>query len=146
MPHVRLTDVAISKLPHSKAQITYWDEGLPGFGVRVGARRKTFIVIVRPGQRIKLGTYPRTSLKDARREAFLRLSSRGAQATLENAPAGGEVVREFLEIHHARSRPRWRKEQERLLTKHFLAKCRDVPLNRVATKDILAITDALQEV
>ena len=57
MPHVRLTDLAISKLPHQKAQITYWDEALPAFGVRVGARRKTFIVILNRGRRIKLGTY-----------------------------------------------------------------------------------------
>ena len=58
MPRVRLTDIAISKLPQSKAQITYWDEGLPAFGVRVGARRKTFIVVMNGGRRIKLGNYP----------------------------------------------------------------------------------------
>jgi hypothetical protein len=46
MPRVRLTDVTISKLPQQKAQITYWDEALPAFGVPVGARRKTFIVIL----------------------------------------------------------------------------------------------------
>ena len=143
---MRLTDVTISKLPHGKAQITYWDEGLPGFGVRVGARRKTFIVIVRPGRRIKLGTYPRTTLKDARREAYLRLSARGVQSTVDEAPATGEVVKQFIEIHHAQSRPRWRKEQERLLTKHFLTKWKDVPFSRVTTKDVLAITDGLQGV
>jgi hypothetical protein len=65
----RVTDVTISKLPRSKTQITYWDEGLPAFGVRVGARRKTFIVVVNGGHRIKLGNYPRTTLKDARTEA-----------------------------------------------------------------------------
>ena len=46
MPRVRLTDVSISKLPQQKAQITYWDEALPAFGVPVGARRKTLIVIL----------------------------------------------------------------------------------------------------
>jgi hypothetical protein len=55
MPHVRLTDIAIVKLPQQKAQITYWDETLPAFGVRVGARRKTFIVVMNGGRRIKLG-------------------------------------------------------------------------------------------
>lgn len=74
MPHVRLTDVTISKLTHSKAQITYWDEGLPAFGVRVGARRKTFIVVMNSGHRIKLGNYPFMSLKDARSEALRRLT------------------------------------------------------------------------
>jgi integrase len=140
-----LTDVTISKLPQQKAQITYWDEGLPAFGVRVGARRKTFIVVVNGGHRIKLGNYPRTTLKDARAEAYLRLGGRGSQATVVDAPAAGEVVTEFIKIHHARSRPRTRNEQERLLTKHFLKKHKDTPLNRVAAKEILAITDGLKE-
>ena len=145
MPRVRLTDVSISKLPQSKTQITYWDEGLPAFGVRVGARRKTFVVIVKPGQRIKLGNYPFTSLKDARRDAHRRLSDRSGHSVVEEAPAAGEVVEKFIDIHHAQSRPRSRKEQERLLTKHFLSKYKEVPLNRITTKDILAVTDALKE-
>ena len=54
MPRVRLTDVTISKLPQQNAQITYWDDALPAFVVRVGTRRKTFIVILNGGRRIKL--------------------------------------------------------------------------------------------
>jgi hypothetical protein len=76
MPRVHLTDVTISKLTPSKTQITYWDEGLPAFGARVGARRKTFIVVINGGHRIKLGNYPRTTLKDARKEAYHKLSGR----------------------------------------------------------------------
>jgi hypothetical protein len=92
MPHVRLTDVSISKLPHTKTQVTYWDTsgGLPGFGVRVGARRKTFVLIVNDGHRIKLGQYPLTSLKEARREAFKRLSDPESQKKPVNAPPAGE--------------------------------------------------------
>src|SRR5262245_38127345 len=127
MPRVRLTDVTIGKLPQSKAQITYWDEGLPAFGVRVGARRKTFIVIVKPGQRIKLGNYPFTTLKDARQAAYRWLSDRNGKAAAGDAPAAEEVVKQFLAIRHAQSRPSWRKEQDRLLTKHFLSKYKDVP-------------------
>ena len=82
MPHVRLTDISLSKLPQSKERVTYWDESLPAFGVRVGARRKTFIVILNGGRRIKLGNYPVTSLKDARREAYRRLSDPKGQATV----------------------------------------------------------------
>jgi hypothetical protein len=55
MPRVRLTDISISKLPQGKVRVTYWDESLPAFGVRVGARRKTFIVVVNGGHRIQLG-------------------------------------------------------------------------------------------
>jgi integrase len=146
MPRVRLTDITISKLPQSKAQITYWDETLPAFGVRVGARRKTFIVIMNGGRRTKLGTYPSTTLKEARLEAYRRLSDPNGQSTEQEAPLAAEVVKNFIEIHHAQSRPRWRREQERLLTKHFLGKHKDTPVNRITTKDILAITDGLKEV
>jgi Arm DNA-binding domain len=145
MRRVRLTDVAVSKLPHSKAQITYWDEGLPAFGVRVGARRKTFVVIVKPGQRIKLGNYPFTPLKEARQAAYRHLSDRNGKSAAVDAPPAGEVVKNFIDVHHAKTRPRTRKEQERLLTKHFLSKYKDVPLNRITTKDILSVTDALRE-
>jgi hypothetical protein len=105
MPRVRLTDTTISKLPHSKAQVMYWDEALPAFGVRVGARRKTFVVIVKPGQRIKLGNYPFTTLKEARQEAYRRLSDRNGQSAVKDAPTAGEVVKEFIDLHHAQS---WR--------------------------------------
>jgi integrase len=125
--------------------VTYWDDSLPAFGVRVGARRKTFIVVVNGGRRIKLGNYPRTTLKDARKEAHHRLSGRGPQATVEDAAACEKVVEDFIKLHHAKSRPRTRDEQERLLTKHFLKTHKDTPLNRITTKDMLAVTDALKE-
>jgi hypothetical protein len=132
--------------PLSKSRVTYWDEGgLPGFGVRVGARRKTFVLVLNCGHRIKLGQYPLISLKDARQQALRRLSDPNGQKRPEVAPPAGEVVEKFLEIHHARSKPRWRKEQERLLTRHLLKQHKDTPLNRVATQDILAIIDGLQE-
>jgi hypothetical protein len=145
MPRVRLTDLSISKLSQSKVRVTYWDDSLPAFGVRVGARRKTFIVVVNGGHRIKLGNYPRTTLKDARAEAYRRLGNRGAQATVEDAPACKTVVEDFIKIHHARSRPRTRDEQERLLTKHFLMTHMETALNKVTVKDVLAITDGLKE-
>src|SRR5262245_33315419 len=123
MPRVRLTDVTIDKLPSSKVRVTYWDESLPAFGVRVGARRKTFVVVVNGGHRIKLGNYPFKSLKDARREAHLRLGNpTGEGGVMAAAEPAGEVVKKFIDIHHAQSRPRTRDEQERLLTKHFLKK------------------------
>jgi integrase len=147
MARVRLTDLTIDKLPLSKVRTTYWDEGSPGgaFGVRCGARRKTFIVVMNGGHRIKLGVYPFTTLKEARLEAHRRLGDRNGQAVEKDAPAAADVVKKFIEIHHAQSRPSSRKEQERLLTKHFLSKHKDVPLNRITTKEILAVTDALKE-
>ena len=61
----KLTDTAI----RSAALGTYWDPNLPGFGIRIGQRTKTFLVLVDSGRRHSIGHYPAISLADARREA-----------------------------------------------------------------------------
>jgi len=92
MPRVRLADLTISNLPQSETRVTYWDESLPAFGVRIGVRRKTFVVITKPGRRTKLGIYPFMSLKDARREAHKRLSDRSADTVWNADPVGNTRV------------------------------------------------------
>lgn len=45
MPKARLIKSVVDKLPYSKSgPICYFDEQLPGFGVRVGKTKKTFFV------------------------------------------------------------------------------------------------------
>ena len=128
MPRVRLTDLTLDKLPLSKARITYWDEGFPSgaFGVRCGARRKTFLVVMNGGHRIKLGVYPFMSLKDARREAHLRLGDRDGYAVAEEAPAASEVVKKFIEIHHARALARSRSDYCRSIFSANSKTCRSI--------------------
>ena len=59
MPTQKLTDKTIQGLkPPKSGQLDVWDSALAGFGVRVGAKRKSFIV----GTRIK-GKYRRITLK-----------------------------------------------------------------------------------
>jgi len=74
MPKLKLTDVTVDRLPHTKNQVTYWDALLPAFGVRVGANSKTFIVIRNNGRRTKLGRYPFLSLADARSQDRLLIA------------------------------------------------------------------------
>ncbi len=47
----------------------YWDGGLPGFGVRIGKKRKTFLVLIASGRRKSIGHYPLLSLAEARKTA-----------------------------------------------------------------------------
>src|SRR3954447_4426621 len=48
MPRARLTKSAIDALPTPSSELVYWDETLPGFGVKVTpAGRKVFIVLYR---------------------------------------------------------------------------------------------------
>jgi hypothetical protein len=57
----KLTNLVVAKLQPSPHP--YWDALLPGFGIRVGARTRTWIVSIRrPGKRnpvrLKLGHFP----------------------------------------------------------------------------------------
>jgi integrase len=71
----KLTDLFIEKLPLSPARTTHWDTLLPAFGVRVGARTKTFVVIDSSGSRRKLGHYPAIRLAEARAKAREHMSA-----------------------------------------------------------------------
>jgi hypothetical protein len=76
MPRTRLTKSAIDALPTPPSEQVYWDESLPGFGVKVTpAGRKVFIVLYRTsgaGSRLRkytIGPYGRVTLHVARNEA-----------------------------------------------------------------------------
>ena len=122
MPNrIRLTDIVVRALKHSDNQITYWDDTLPAFGVRVGRRTKTFIVVQSGGRRLKVGSYPDNSLQDARKAAKLLLATPATPVvpgavvvTVANA------VEQFLETRAQKNRPSSKAETERLLRKHLL--------------------------
>jgi hypothetical protein len=77
MPVVNLTDKKLKSLKPENERVEYWDDSLPGFGVRVTPNgEKTFCVMYRIGgrqRRFSLGTYPQIPLAKARdmaRDAF----------------------------------------------------------------------------
>ncbi len=123
MPKHALTDISVRALKPSDGQVTYWDTGLPNFGVRVGARRKTFIVLVGEQRtRLSLGVYPSTTLAEARKAARLRLIE-GVPAKQPNvAPTlFSEGLALYLSIHSKqRHRTRTAHENKRILERHFL--------------------------
>ena len=68
-----LTDLSVRNLPEG----LHLDARLPSFGIRVGKKRKTWIVIKGKNRtKISLGHYPAMSLADARRRAMAELSKR----------------------------------------------------------------------
>lgn len=72
MPATSLSDRTLKALPvPSSGQVTYWDSGLTGFGVRVSqGGTKSFIVVYGPNRTRKtIGRYPTISLKQARNKA-----------------------------------------------------------------------------
>ncbi len=70
MPKLNLTDLAIQRLKPEEKGTRYFDDQLPGFGILVGAKAKTFIVMHGRERKVTtIGRYPDMSLKDARQEA-----------------------------------------------------------------------------
>jgi integrase len=67
---MRLTDLTIPKLRPG----VYMDDRTPGFGVRIGKNRRTFIAVVGRGRvKTTVGHFPALKVADARKEA-LRLT------------------------------------------------------------------------
>lgn len=83
---VKLTDISIQKLPHpAKGQAKYWDQVLPGFGVRVTQRTKSYFIVFGPKRLTKtLGRYPAMSLKQARAAALATKVTDTPQTRLES--------------------------------------------------------------
>ena len=119
------TDVAIRSLPPG----VHFDPKTPGFGIRVGKQRKTWLV-VRGRERLQtvIGHYPALSLQAARIEAKRLMLEAPGKRTISLTFA--EVRRLYLTEHTGR--PRTKKELERLLTKRFA---------KLDTSDITTITD-----
>src|SRR5215212_11864994 len=83
MPRARLTKSVIDALPTPSSELVYWDETLPGFGVKVTpAGRKVFIVLYRAagaGSRLRkytIGPYGRVTLPMARAQAQKTFAAR----------------------------------------------------------------------
>jgi integrase len=66
----RLTDLSVQRLKWDGRQTVTWDSTLPGFGVRVGKHKKTFVCMVGKERRlVTVGHYPDDKFKDARNTA-----------------------------------------------------------------------------
>jgi integrase len=96
----RITDLSVARM---KEPGEAWDTLLPSFGVRVGARTKTWIVAARrPGSkhpvRLKVGTFPELSVADARTKAREMMAG--------GVPAAPVLFREQIDpfLAHGRTR------------------------------------------
>jgi len=101
---MRLTDLSIRKLnsPETGRKI-YFDEVLPGFGVRVSKRYKNFVVLFGKPRRYKsLGHFPELSLADARKEAKVLLAS---SPVFQSRTQYAEAVRLFIQDCENHNRP-----------------------------------------
>lgn len=106
MPRSRLSKTAIDAFPRPSAELVYWDETLPGFGVKVTPKgRKVFVVLYRTGGRgsqlrkYTIGPYGRVTLHVARAEAQRVLAARadGRDPAGEKRAARRRLVADRIE-------------------------------------------------
>ena len=127
MPTVKLTAKRLDALkPNGDGQVEYFDESLPGFGVRVSpSGRKTFTLLyrfTRKLRRLTIGTYPPLTLADARDRAkdALREVSKGIAdpAAKKRQERMGEtfedLCRQYLERHAKRKKRSWKEDERRI--------------------------------
>lgn len=144
---MRLTDLQIKKLhAPTQGQKTYFDEGMPGFGLRVsqgGAR--SFVVVYGKKRQLKtIGRYPDVGLADARRAAKKLL---GDLATLpldtpELPTVQFETARtKFLADTATRTKESTSGEYRRLLEKYFTY---EKKVREITRADIMKSVDAIE--
>jgi hypothetical protein len=85
-----LTDLSVRTLPEGLDL----DARLPSFGIRVGKRRRTWIVIKGKNRtKVSLGHYPALSLADARKRAMEELSKPPSASETAVVPSYPEACR-----------------------------------------------------
>jgi integrase len=142
MPVAHLTDLFIQRLQPADPHVTYYDRMLPSFGIRVGKRSRTFVIMKGQNRkRIPLGRYPEISLKHARDRAKVLLCSSQAPQSASAAPSVYFAVHQFLQAHAAKTRLGTQRQTTRILTRRFLSAFADTPLDRITTNDLTSIID-----
>ncbi|HTU12419.1 MAG TPA: site-specific integrase [Allosphingosinicella sp.] len=140
MAKVHLTDLSVRALQGSSGYVSYMDTRTPGFGVRVGLRSKTWIIVRgKNRERVTIGRYPDLSLSDARVEAKRLLSAAPEPRTVSMTFANART--KYLEQNFKGSKSRWPYLVARLLTSHFKA-LDGTQLAKISDEDI---QDALNE-
>lgn len=148
---MRLTAASIAKLsmPEGRDDIIYWDDGLPGFGLRIRAGgARTWLVQYRAGskkiRRQKIGDAARVRLEDARNEARqllakVQLGGDPQGEKLQNRQEvelfGRHAQRYLTQVSQARTKPKSHTERLRHITRDWRI-FNDVPIQEIGRRQI----------
>jgi integrase len=134
---MRFNDLTIKALPEGK----HFDPSTPGFGIRVGKNRCTWIV-VRGKQRriIRLGHYPHMPLAEARTKGKQLLA-----ATLidHERLTFQEAYDQFCLTYLPAKKARTQYDYKRVLSRHYLPTLASKRLDAISPGMVLGITDGL---
>src|ERR1700733_6941547 len=133
-----LTDVTVRTLPEG----LHLDARIPSFGIRVGKRRRTWIVIKGKNRtKVSLGQYPAMSLADARRRAMAELSKAPLAYETAVMPSYPKALAEFHTTHVTGLRPRSAYQLSRNLTRHFQW---TKPIDQITHHDVLNALESIE--
>ncbi len=142
---MKMTDLSIRALPDQEgtAKKIYYDDTLPGFGVRVSGSTKSFI-LTHGARRTRetIGRIGIITLSDARKEAKRRLAEYTLGKTLPEARSWSTATAEYLGGIKANRKPRTHEDYSRLLA---LFKFGDTRLTEIGQQDLQRDLDKLAD-
>lgn len=156
----RLTDTGIANLSlASGTRREIWDTIVPGLAIRIGARRKTFVAMVRARGRVRrvtLGVHPGLGISDARTRARLLIEQgqngidpvevREAKARHEDDQRRNTVasaVAQYVTLYAQRRQRSWRITQRRL-EMYLVETMGERPVGTITRADIVRAIDVVQ--
>ncbi|MCA0929574.1 tyrosine-type recombinase/integrase [Ruegeria profundi] len=160
MPNVRLTKSSVDRLSATNRDTIYWDDGLPGFGLRVKTTGvKSFLVQYRNKQtgrskRKTLGRYgPTLSLGAAREIARALLADvvRGADPvadaqSLRHSPTVNSLATQYMTEHaEPKKRPGSVRNDRSMLDRYILPKLGDLKVIEVTHQHVQKLHNQMRD-
>jgi integrase len=144
---VNLTDLKLRSLPFENGQRDYIDDAVRGLSVRIGKRRKTFVLTIRRGdkrEKVSLGQYdpPHFTLSMAREKAKDLLAEARIAKDQPAAMTFEAALELFKTLHIPNMRPGSQEQAIRILSKRFTALTHR-RLTDLRTSELAATIDAI---
>lgn len=155
LPTINLTARTVDSLKPIEAapRIEYWDDSLPGFGIRLSTDgRKSWVLMYRfqgRQRRLTLGTFPALSLADARlkaKEALLEAARGTDPASVKAAERTAETFEELSEEYltrHAKAKKRSWKEDERIIKRELLPRWKNLKAKAIQRREVIHLLDGI---
>ena len=155
MPTTNFTAKGLAAFKPATVRIDYWDESLPGFGLRVTPDgQKTWTVMYRFGgrkRRYTLGAYPALSLADARklareaqRSVRLGIDPAAAKKAERLADSFAELAEEYVERYAKPRKKSWR-EDARIIANKLNPSFGNIRAQDVTRADVRVLLEKIAE-
>jgi integrase len=144
VPILSLTDLALRRLKPTSAQVSYWDKGLPNFGIRVspGGAMTWTLLLGSNRQRVSIGRYPTIGLAQARIEAKRMLAEHTLGRRTPQTLSFQDALATYVATHLVNNRTGY--ESERVLTKHFLPVLKSKKLTDIHFQHLSHVIDRIK--